>query len=78
MSSYLRVPRIILLRWIDELIKTSALMEVLYRSVTYTHDTYGTEADKPICKGDDELVKIIRDVCGVADRPPVRYAAGIA
>lgn len=61
MSSDRSVPRILLLRWIDELTKLSDLMEVLHRSVLWTQLKYGGESDTRIAMGDDELVKIIRD-----------------
>lgn len=56
------VPAILLVRWIDELILLSDLVEVLYRSVSYTRETQGGgERDKRTCVGDDILAKIIRD-----------------
>lgn len=61
MTSDRPVPKILLLRWIDELTKLSDLMEVLHRSVLWTQLKYGGESDTRIAMGDDELVKIIRD-----------------
>lgn len=55
------VPKILLLRWIDELTRLTELMEVLHRSVLWTQLEHGGEKNTRIAMGDDELVKIIRD-----------------
>lgn len=51
-----KVPTILLLRWIDELVKMSDLMRVLYRSVSNTRDK-----DTHTCAGDDVLAQLISD-----------------
>lgn len=56
-----RIPKILLLRWVDEMVKLVELTEVLYRSICYTRDKFGGETETRICMGDDELVRIIRD-----------------